>query len=444
MRQTKRFAVVGSDARQAAAGRALARAGYTVGGVQQLPQADYILLPLPLEQADLPLAQLLGMAKPGALALGGKVTDSARTIARAAGVELVDYFARPELTVYNAIPTAEGCIGILLERRSRTLWGAAVLVLGFGPVGRALAVRLAALGARVTVAARRPVQRAMAEELGLRAVPLTELAAAAAAFDTVVNTIPDRGSGLKARRHGLCRRPAAGAHGAARAEPADGLGTGNGRGGAGAHGASHFAGAGGEDMITEKKGCLAFAVCGSFCTLEDALGAAQALTAQGWTLLPVMSFAAQQDTRFGTGESWRQRLQAVTGHPVLDTLQAVEPLGPRRLAQALVVAPCTGATLARLAAGLSDTPVTLAAKSLLRVGSPVVLAVSTNDGLGASGENMARLCQRKHYYFVPYGQDDPFAKPQSLKADLALLPAAVDAALRGEQLQPVLLGQRNV
>ena len=164
MRQTKRFAVVGSDARQAAAGRALARAGYTVGGVQQLPQADYILLPLPLEQADLPLAQLLGMAKPGALALGGKVTDSARTIARAAGVELV----------YNAIPTAEGCIGILLERRSRTLWGAAVLVLGFGPVGRALAVRLAALGARVTVAARRPVQRAMAEELGLRAVPLTD------------------------------------------------------------------------------------------------------------------------------------------------------------------------------------------------------------------------------------------------------------------------------
>lgn len=179
-------------------------------------------------------------------------------------------------------------------------------------------------------------------------------------------------------------------------------------------------------MITEKKGCLAFAVCGSFCTLEDALGAAQALTAQGWTLLPVMSFAAQQNTRFGTGESWRQRLQAVTGQPVLDTLQAVEPLGPRRLA-----------------AGLSDTPVTLAAKSLLRVGSPVVLAVSTNDGLGASGENMARLCQRKHYYFVPYGQDDPFAKPQSLKADLALLPAAVDAALRGEQLQPVLLGQRN-
>ena len=186
-------------------------------------------------------------------------------------------------------------------------------------------------------------------------------------------------------------------------------------------------------MTTEKKGCLAFAVCGSFCTLEDALGAAQALTVQGWTLLPVMSFAAQQDTRFGTGESWRQRLQAVTGQPVLDTLQAVEPLGPRKMAQALVVAPCTGATLSRLAAGLSDTPVTLAAKSLLRVGCPVVLAVSTNDG----------LFQRKHYYFVPYGQDDPAAKPQSLKADFARLPAALEAALHGEQLQPVLLGQRE-
>ena len=102
-----------------------------------------------------------------------------------------------------------------------------------------------------------------------------------------------------------------------------------------------------------------------------------------------------------------------------------------------------GADPARLAAGLSDTPVTLAAKSLLRVGSPVVLAVSTNDGLGASGENMARLCQRKHYYFVPYGQDDPTNKPNSLKADFARLPAALDAALAGRQLQPVLL-QNNV
>ena len=148
-------------------------------------------------------------------------------------------------------------------------------------------------------------------------------------------------------------------------------------------------------MITQNRGTIAFAVCGSFCTLEAALQSARALTAQGWQLLPVMSFAARQDTRFGTGNYWKEQLEAAAGHPVLDTLQAVEPLGP------------------------------------------------TNDGLGASGENIARLFQRKHYYFVPYGQDDPAAKPQSLKADFARLPAALEAALHGEQLQPVLLGQRE-
>ena len=183
----------------------------------------------------------------------------------------------------------------------------------------------------------------------------------------------------------------------------------------------------------------AFAVCGSFCTLETALAAAARLQAGGWELLPILSNTVSAlDTRFGRAADWRARLEALTGSPVRDTLQAVEPLGPQDLADALVIAPCTGSTLARLAAGLSDTPVTLAAKSLLRVGRPVLLAVSTNDGLGASGENMARLAQRKHYYFVPYGQDDPAGKSASLKADFTLLPAALDAAMAGRQLQPML------
>ena len=185
-------------------------------------------------------------------------------------------------------------------------------------------------------------------------------------------------------------------------------------------------------MKRQLRGTVAFAVCGSFCTLGAAV-------AQAEQLLPVMSYAASGlNTRFGRADEWKARLETLTGHRVLDTLQDVEPLGPRQLARALVVAPCTGTTLARLAAGLSDTPVTLAAKSLLRVGCPVLLAVSTNDGLGASGENIARLMQRKHYYFVPYGQDDAAQKPQSLKADLTLLPAALEAPLHGQQLQPVL------
>ena len=193
-------------------------------------------------------------------------------------------------------------------------------------------------------------------------------------------------------------------------------------------------------MNGEHKGSLAFALCGSFCTFEAAVPQAARLAALGWQVLPVMSFAAAAtDTRFGLAAGWKARLEAAAGRPVLDTLTAVEPLGPQGLAQALVIAPCTGATLARLAAGLSDTPVALAAKSLLRAGRPVVVAVSTNDGLGASGENIARLMQRKHFYFVPFAQDDPVHKPQSLKADLALVPETLAAALEGRQIQPVLL-----
>ena len=177
----RRFAVIGTDARLAAAGRALARAGFAVGGPEQTALADYILLPLPLDESRTPLAELLRAAKPGALALGGKLSAQARQIAAEAGVELVDYFAREELILCNAIPTAEGCIGILMAERTRTLWNSAILLAGFGPVGQALGVRLAALGAQVTVAARRPAQRALAESFSLRAAP---------AFDTVVNTIP--------------------------------------------------------------------------------------------------------------------------------------------------------------------------------------------------------------------------------------------------------------
>ena len=175
MERQKRFAVIGTDARQAAAGRALARAGYAVEGPEEIALADYILLPLPLDAARTPLAELLRAARPGALALGGMLSEEAKAIAQEAGVELVDYFARPELTVYNAIPTAEGCIGVLLAQRKRTLWGSAVLLLGFGPVGQAVGTRLAALGAHVTVAARRPAQRAQAESLGMQGAELARL-----------------------------------------------------------------------------------------------------------------------------------------------------------------------------------------------------------------------------------------------------------------------------
>ena len=170
MEGRKQFAVVGGDARQAAAARALARAGYSVGGPEKIAVADYILLPLPLDAARTPLAELLRAARPGTLALGGMLSAEAKAIAAEAGVE--------------------GCIGILMAERSRTLWGSSILLTGFGPVGQALGVRLGALGAQVTAAARRPAQRALAESFGLRSVAIGRLGQLAPAFDTVVNTVP--------------------------------------------------------------------------------------------------------------------------------------------------------------------------------------------------------------------------------------------------------------
>ena len=185
---------------------------------------------------------------------------------------------------------------------------------------------------------------------------------------------------------------------------------------------------------------VVFALCGSFCSIDTVLPQIQRLTARGWQVMPVLSIsAATQDTRFGTAAELRARLEALTGRVPLDTLQQVEPLGPHKLADAMVIAPATGTTISLLAAGISSTPVTMAAKSLLRVGRPIVVAPSTNDGLAGSAPALAALLQRKQYYFVPFGQDDSFKKPASLKSDFSLIPDTLECALRGVQLQPVLL-----
>ncbi len=186
------FAVAQTDARQAAAGRALAASGYIVVGAEETAMADYILLPLPLDDEQAGLVQLLRAAKPGALAFGGKLSPKVQAKAADAGIELLDYFARPELAVLNAVPTAEGTIALLFAHRSSTLWGAEILVLGFGRVAQALASRLLALGAQVCVAARNPEQRAMARAMGCTAIGMehAELKQAAAGFGTIVNTVP--------------------------------------------------------------------------------------------------------------------------------------------------------------------------------------------------------------------------------------------------------------
>lgn len=185
---------------------------------------------------------------------------------------------------------------------------------------------------------------------------------------------------------------------------------------------------------------VGFALSGSFCTFERVMVQVGELVRQGMDVTPILSFnAAGVDTRFGKAEDWKARLRDITGKDPLTTLVEVEPIGPKGLLDVLVVAPCTGTTLARLANGLSDTPVSLAVKSHLRRSRPVVLAVSTNDALGASMRNIALLKNTKHIYFVPMSQDDPVNKPNSLVADFTKLGDTIAAALSGVQLQPLFL-----
>ena len=184
---------------------------------------------------------------------------------------------------------------------------------------------------------------------------------------------------------------------------------------------------------------LGLAVCGSFCTFDELLPQVRCLAAD-FEITPILSQAADRtDTRFGLAAAFVRELRSICGRGPILTIEEAEALVPQAPLDILVVAPCTGNTLAKLAAGIADGPVTFACKAHLRNARPVVVAVSTNDGLAAAAQNIGALLNRKHYYFVPFGQDDPAAKPASLKADLSLLGDTVAAALEGRQLQPVLL-----
>ena len=188
-----------------------------------------------------------------------------------------------------------------------------------------------------------------------------------------------------------------------------------------------------------KKTTIGFALTGSFCTFEKALAQMEALVKRGYEILPVLSFhASQLDTRFMKASEVKDRIRHITGTEAVDSLAAAEPIGPKKLCDVYVVAPLTGNSMAKLAGGQFDTPALLGAKSHIRNDRPLVLAVSTNDGLGAAAQNIGRLLQWRNVFFVPFGQDDPIKKPRSLVADFEQLPKTVAAALAGIQLQPML------
>jgi len=184
---------------------------------------------------------------------------------------------------------------------------------------------------------------------------------------------------------------------------------------------------------------VGFAMCGSFCTFADVFPAMEAL-AKEHDVIPIFSFASvQTDSRFGTARQHLDTAREICGRAPLQTIAGVEPIGPKKLLDALVIAPCTGNTLAKLAHSIADTPVTMAAKSHLRNGRPVIVAVSTNDALAGAAENIGKLLGRKHYYFVPFGQDDAVHKPTSMVADFAQISQTLECAMAGRQIQPILL-----
>lgn len=388
----------------------------------------------------LPLRKLL-------LADGHEITDpaSADMVISPPWDPSARYARREEYQIAIARLTAEGAIALL--RPETGLSGAHILLLGYGRIARLLARELQKAGALVTAAARSGEQRAWAEAEGIEALPLDALSGALDRFDVIIGTIP--APVLTEPLLALVRKDAlllelASAPGGIDAAAAHERGLRYIRApGLPAKYAPERAAVILRDAVyaaaAEPLPRLGLAVTGSHCTFSRALEAFRPLK-RDYTLVPILSGAvAGTDTRFFAASAFRAELEAFCGREAVDTVVKAEPLGTAQRLDALLVAPCTGNTLAKLARGVTDTAVTMACKAHLRNGAPLILAISTNDGLSGSAESIAALLQRKNVYFVPFRQDAPHQKPFSLQSDFDLLGETIKAAMEGRQLQPVLL-----
>lgn len=189
---------------------------------------------------------------------------------------------------------------------------------------------------------------------------------------------------------------------------------------------------------------VGYALSGSHCTFAEVMPEIKRFVEAGANVVPIVSNTLiTTDTRFGTAKEWQTQLKAITGNEIISTIVQAEPLGPSKLLDVLVISPCTGNTTSRLANAITDSAVLMAAKAQMRNCRPVVLAISTNDGLGLNAANIAKLLVAKHIYFVPFGQDNPEQKPNSLVARMDLVMEACEAALQGKQLQPLLVSRTS-
>lgn len=186
---------------------------------------------------------------------------------------------------------------------------------------------------------------------------------------------------------------------------------------------------------------IGFVLTGSFCTFSKTIPKIKELIKEGANIVPVMSYNSYKlDTKFGKAFDFRKEIEEITGKKIIATIQEAEPIGPKRLTDIMVIAPCSGNTMAKLACDIIDTPATMAAKSHLRNENPLVIAPSTNNGLSGNAENIGKLLNRKNYYFVPFRQDNPITKPKSIVFDVEYLIKTIKYALEGKQISPILLG----
>lgn len=184
---------------------------------------------------------------------------------------------------------------------------------------------------------------------------------------------------------------------------------------------------------------IGIGMCGSFCTYEKIFTCMERMTEEGYSLTGVFSFQSQRiNSRFGDAADLMQRAREITGREIITTIEGAEPIGPKKMFDLFLLAPCTGNTLAKLALGITDSPVLMAAKSHLRINRPLLIFLSTNDALSANLKNVGLLMNTKNVYFVPFTQDQPEGKPSSMVSRESLVIPAIEAALEGRQLQPVL------
>lgn len=189
-----------------------------------------------------------------------------------------------------------------------------------------------------------------------------------------------------------------------------------------------------------KQATIGFAMCGSYCTFDKSMEQLKILVEQGYDILPIMSENAYStDTRFGNSKDIVKKIEDITGKKVIHSIKEAEPIGPKKMCDLILISPCTGNTLAKLTNGITDTSVTMAAKSHLRILRPILITLATNDALGATAKNIGYMLNRKNIYFVPLRQDDYEHKPTSLVADFSLIPKSVEYALEHRQIQPIFL-----